>query len=435
MSTNNATAKEMQNSRHQADDREEKTESSVAVENRRILVVEDEPEIAKSYEAILAMKADNVIPMRRSSRSQAAQPAEQAQALAGFELVVVHQATKALDAVRQAVSEGRPFAMGFFDVLLGPGIDGIELVRQIHEVDPEMYAVFVTAYNDRNVDSISKLLGDAMADKWDYLNKPFSEGEILQKARNAVAIWNLRKQKFDQDNKLAEANKRLLMNERMTSVAAVARGVGHEFGNILTQIIGQAELGRGGSEQRMKQALDTILKATETAGAILERFKDLAKGSESSGKKKTIWAHSPLIEALELMGHQIKVSDIKICRVKSEKLQIFASHSSMVQVFVNLIINSIYAMNGPGQIDFSLYKDGDHVEYRIRDYGPGIPENILTKVTEAFFTTKGEKGTGLGLSICKEIVEIEHRGHFHVKNNPMKGAEIVIRLPINPGED
>jgi signal transduction histidine kinase len=221
----------------------------------------------------------------------------------------------------------------------------------------------------------------------------------------------------------------------MTSVAAVARGVGHEFGNILTQIIGHAELGRDGSEQRMKQALDTILKATETAGAILERFKDLAKGSESAGKKKIIWAHSPLIEALELMGHQIKTSDVKICRVKSEKVQVYASHSSMVQVFVNLIINSMYAMAGPGQIDFSLFKDGNFVEYHIRDYGPGIPTDILARVTEAFFTTKGEKGTGLGLSICKEIVEIEHRGQFVVKNNPMKGAEIVIRLPLTGSED
>jgi two-component system, NtrC family, sensor kinase len=416
------------------DERDDIKEISATAENRRILIVEDEPEIAKSYEAILSGKADNVIPMRRSSRSQGS-TGEVVQKPAGFELVVVHQAPKALEAVKAAAAEGKPFAMGFFDVLLGPGIDGIELVRQIHEIDPNMFAVFVTAYNDRNVDSINKLLGEEMADRWDYLNKPFSEGEILQKARNSVALWNLRHQKAAQDTKLAEANRRLHMGERMTSVAAVARGVGHEFGNILTQIIGQAELGRMGNDQRMKQALDTILKASETASAILERFKNLARGSESVGKKSMIWAHSPLIEALELMSHQIKTADIKVCRVKSERVQIQASHSSLVQVFVNLIINSMHAMGGPGQIDFTLFKDGDFVEYHIRDYGPGIAENILGRVTEPFFTTKGDQGTGLGLSICKEIVEIEHRGQFTVRNHPMKGAEMVIRIPITSRDE
>jgi two-component system, NtrC family, sensor kinase len=419
---------------HQSEERDDKLLGTTAQENRRILVVEDEPEIAKSYESILNLPLSNVVPMRRSSRSQGA-PEVQAKVVGGFEVVIVNQAVKALEEVKKAVADGKPFAMGFFDVLLGPGIDGIELVRQIHQIDPNMFAVFVTAYNDRNVDSISSLLGETMADKWDYLNKPFSEGEILQKARNTIALWNLRRQKTDQDGKLADANRRLHNGERMVSVAAVARGVGHEFGNILTQIIGQAELGRAGSETRMKQALDTILKATETASVILERFKNLARSAESSSSKKMIWAHSPVIEALELMGHQIKISDIKVVRVKSEKVQVMASHASLVQVFVNLIINSIHAMGGPGQIDFSLFKDGNSVEYRIRDYGPGIPENLLDKVVEPFFTTKGEQGTGLGLSICKEIVEIEHRGEFVVRNNPMKGAEIVIRLPVGAGDD
>jgi len=220
-----------------ADEKEERQELPPVKENRRILVVEDEPEIAKSYEAILVQNSTNVVPLRRSSRSQTTSEAP-TMVPAGYELVVVHHAPKALEAVRNAIQAGQPFAMGFFDVKLGPGIDGIELVRQIHEIDPEMYAVFVTAYNDRNVDSINTLLGPTMADKWDYLNKPFSEGEILQKARNAINLWNLRRQKNDQKIKLAEANRRLHIGERMVSVAAVARGVGHEFGNILTQIIG-----------------------------------------------------------------------------------------------------------------------------------------------------------------------------------------------------
>lgn len=396
--------------------------------NRRILVVEDEPNILDSYVAILAPKETGT-QTRKSSRSQSA-PEETPLPSDKFEITTAKNAADALQKVEKALKDERPFAMGFFDVLLGAGMDGIELVKKIHEMDPEMYAVFVTAYSDRGVDTINAFLGEDMSERWDYLNKPFSEGEIRQKARNAVSHWNLRREKAKQDQFLGEASRRLHEGERMVSVAAVARGVGHEFGNLLTQIMGQAELGKSGDEKRKNHALDVILKACETATHVLNRFKNLARPSQGSSQRKMIWAHSPLIEALEIMNHQMKTNNVKITRLKMDKVQIMASHSSLVQVFMNLFINSMHAMGRSGQLDFAIVNAGTHVEIKVRDYGPGIPKDILSKVTEPFFTTKGDEGTGLGLSICKEIIEIEHRGEFHVQNNSDKGLEVIMKLPI-----
>ena len=170
--------------------------------NHRILIVEDEVGIAEAYRDILDPRGGNILPMARSSRSsrsaapvagEVAKPANEQK----FDLVVVNDAESAIAEVKRAVAQKKPFTMGFFDVLLGGGMDGIELVKKLHEIDSTLYAVFATAYSDRNVDSIQALLGTSSADRWDYLNKPFTQGEILQKARSGVAVWKHEARKTD----------------------------------------------------------------------------------------------------------------------------------------------------------------------------------------------------------------------------------------------
>jgi len=112
------------------------------------------------------------------------------------------------------------------------------------------------------------------------LNKPFSEGEILQKARNMVSMWNIRSQEEQHRREIDEMKLKFNENEKLLTIAAVARSVGHEFGNILLQIMGRADLSRGGAAPEMKSALDTILTATEHASQVLDRFKSLARPAE-----------------------------------------------------------------------------------------------------------------------------------------------------------
>lgn len=411
------------------------------VYNWRVLIVEDEPAIAEGIQAILAPKT-NVIPIARSSRQRSAEPSVQpnsrpvANAKDQFEVVWAKNPTEALVHIKDATNKGKPFAMGFFDVMLGADIDGIELVRQIHLIDPEMYAVFVTAYQDRTVDSIGQILGPDKSDRWDYINKPFTEGSILQKARNSVSMWNLRSQKRLQDDQLAEAANLLLQGERSNTVAAVGRSIAHEFGNLLMHIIGHAEIALiKGDTSTMLKSLNTILKAGDTASSIIKKFKKIHLPHQSP-EFALIEINQTINDAVDLMGHEFKKKSIKITRPIFQRCEIEADHHSLMQVFVNLFINSTHAMSLSGQIDASVSRIADPdnegkflVEIRIRDYGPGIPESILPMVMNPFFTTKGQQGTGLGLAICKEIIESEHQGEFLLANHPSKGLEVIIRLP------
>ena len=409
---------------------EAKVTSTPPAVNRRILVVDDEPAIAEGIKSLLSPAGDNVIPFRRSSRSSnsslAATPKSEK-----YDVVVAHSPQGALEEIKKSLSENKPFAMGFFDVLLGADIDGIELVKQAQSLDPRLFAVFVTAYHDRSVDSINEFLGEDKADRWDYINKPFTDGEIIQKARNVISLWNLQRVKEWHEEQLAETQKLLLQNDRANTVAAVGRSVAHEFGNLLMQIVGHAEIAILKNETgRMKEALETILKASETADNVLSRFKELAQGEKRRSEYSLLNMAQPIDEAINLMSYQFKKCQIRVNKIQWDPVLIEGNRHSLVQVFMNLFINATHVMPKKGKIDISVIKsDVDHVTIKVRDYGPGIPVDVLPRVTEPLFTTKGNEGSGLGLAICKEIVEIEHAGEFLVENHPQGGVEITMKLP------
>ncbi len=408
------------------------TKIAQLVESHRILIVDDEMGILDAYKDILNPKTN--VTSIKSSRSKNAPPMNLATTPILndlFELTMVPSGEEALAQVKKANKEGRPFAMGFFDVLLGDGIDGIETVKKIHETDPHMYAVLVTAYQDRHVDSINQIFGENFQDRWDYLNKPFTQGEIRQKARSMVSMWNLRKKEEMLRSYLEELKRHLSENEKMLMVAAVARNVGHEFGNILLQIMGRADLSKDGTQVEMKKALETILIATEHASKVLDRFKSLAKPTESSQNFSTFPIIEPLDETLSLMEHELRRRQIKIIKSISEPSLVFANKSSLVQVFMNLTINALHAMDDKGQIEFAGKVVNKNFELRVRDSGKGIPPENLDFIFSPFFTTKGDKGTGLGLAICKEIIEISHGGKLIAQNHLKGGAEFIISIPTS----
>lgn len=394
------------------------------VPNRRILVIDDEPAIGDAIRQVLC---PTIPAARRSSRSE---PVNKTERPAEFDVVVVSHPDQAIEAVTYALQDGKPFAMGFFDVMLGAEMDGIELVKQILAVDSKMFAVFVTAYQDRTVDTIGAFLGEENREKWDYINKPFSEGEILQKARNATSLWDLHRLKDWQEERLSEAHQLLMFNERQNAVAAVGRSVAHEFGNLLTHIIGNAEIALEQEKvERMRSALEVILKASGTAASILRRFRQLHGSDESLPAHESFDMRRALDEALELSEFQFRKKSIRITKPTTGNYPLMGNRHAFVQVFVNLFVNSMHAMPEGGEIAIHFTSQPGYLEVHVRDTGKGIAEEHLSKVTDALFTTKGKDGTGLGLAICKEIIEIEHAGEMLIQNHPKGGVEAILRLP------
>src|ERR1700677_5053148 len=106
---------------------------------KRILIVEDEKAILDVYRDILSPKGQT--PTIKSSRTNSSTTTHDSSEGDAFDLTLVQTGEEAIAEVKKSLIDKKPFALGFFDVLLGTGIDGIEAVKQIHKLDSDMYAV------------------------------------------------------------------------------------------------------------------------------------------------------------------------------------------------------------------------------------------------------------------------------------------------------
>ena len=107
---------------------------------------------------------------------------------------------------------------------------------------------------------------------------------------------------------------------------------------------------------------------------------------------------------------------------------VLADPQQLKQVFLNLVLNSLEAMNGQGQLALQTTTHDGELAVTITDNGPGIPAKALPHIFEPFYTTK-PTGTGLGLAVVQGIIK-EHRGRVHVESKNGHGTSIRIYLPI-----
>ena len=104
----------------------------------------------------------------------------------------------------------------------------------------------------------------------------------------------------------------------------------------------------------------------------------------------------------------------------------------LYQSFLNLFINAMQAMPDGGRIEVGVRAENGRVLVEIEDEGQGVPQELLDKVWDPFFTTK-DKGTGLGLGIVRNIIE-SHGGGVTIANRSPRGARVTIELPARAVE-
>jgi signal transduction histidine kinase len=399
--------------------------------NRRILVVDDEPGILDAYRIILAPVAAPPVRIASSRRSNAALATAPEAAPEVFEVTYAATGEAALIEIEKAVAAGTPFAGGFFDVKLGSGIDGIETIRRAKDLDPRLLCCMVTAYQDRNLDEIGKIFGEEFSDRWDFLTKPFAHNEIQQKARNLVSNWDRRKREKEYLEQIQAQQDQLVRSERLAAIGALARGIGHEFGNILHRLIGIAEIALQKKEpQEMESSLQLIATAAERAGVIVRNLQSLVK---MQSKREDINLYEPLKECLSLIDHELKKASVKVVENWDGGLpRILGNKVEIGQVFLNLMINAIHAMEPKGgTLTITSSLDQGKVTVRISDSGCGIAPENLPQIFEPLFTTKGDKGTGIGLSVTRKIV-VNHSGEIGVSSEVGKGTTFTLRFPAVP---
>ena len=174
---------------------------------------------------------------------------------------------------------------------------------------------------------------------------------------------------------------------------------------------------------------NNINTAVERVSKIIFALKSYSRSPEEEQRIESSVRDS-IETVLTIYSNQFR-HGVEIVRNYEDVPTIQCYPDALNQVWTNLIYNALQAMNNSGTLTIGIRRVADNVEVSVRDTGSGIPEDIRSRIFEAFFTTKpiGE-GSGLGLDIVKKIVE-KHNGTISLESEVNVGTTFFVRLPIS----
>jgi len=228
------------------------------------------------------------------------------------------------------------------------------------------------------------------------------------------------------------SKKELIASEKLASLGKLSSGVAHEIGNPLSAINGYVEVLKKGDKLDTDQKINFIEKIEaeiERINTIISTLLDYSRPKELH--ETNIDLNEVVTSAVDLLSSQGLFKRVKLnINLSEHPLPIRADQSQMLQVFVNLLLNSKDAINDEGTIEISInLTDRGMVAAKVKDNGSGIEKENLDKIFDPFFTTKEPgSGTGLGLSISHRIIQ-QFDGNITVYSEPGVGTEFIITFP------
>ncbi len=217
--------------------------------------------------------------------------------------------------------------------------------------------------------------------------------------------------------------------ERLSSLGEMVAGISHEIRNPLGIIKSSSEL-----LKKKMAAFDPsntipsiIIEESVRLNNIITDFLDYAKPRTPHLTQCGI--EQILEKNITFLGSQVKQEGYQIETHYFNNLpEIRADSDMLYQAFLNILINAMQAMPGGGKIHIEVGCHDEKVTIGFDDGGDGVPEDLLEKIWDPFFTTK-EKGTGLGLGIVQNIIR-SHGGNIKFENKATGGARVTIELPV-----
>lgn len=251
---------------------------------------------------------------------------------------------------------------------------------------------------------------------------------------------------------LQKMQHQLIMHEKMASLGNLVAGVAHEVNNpigavkssahVLTRCIDKIKdvLVQGKSLNEIKNDSDfqstlsllqennrVINTASERVSEIVLSLKNFARLDEAEFQLADI--HEGIDTTLTLVEHELR-NRIDVVKEYGEIPKIHCYPNQLNQVFMNMFVNAVHAIEDEGTIKIKTYSKKDFVHIEVADNGKGIAKKNLAKIFDPGFTTKGKGvGTGLGLSISYNIIQ-KHSGEIKVESEEGKGTTFIISLPI-----
>ncbi|MGC9364953.1 MAG: two-component system sensor histidine kinase NtrB [Fidelibacterota bacterium] len=231
-----------------------------------------------------------------------------------------------------------------------------------------------------------------------------------------------------------QLEEQLQRQEKLTAMGELASGVAHEIRNpinaigIIAQRL-QKEFRPCDNEEEQKEFDEltvSIITETKRINQTIQQFLHFAKPAALQRQPTDI--RDFLHEIGRLFKSSSTVQNIAFSIQVKNNARLLIDPQQMKQALLNLLRNALDATPSNGQIRLSAHKTDNHYEITVSDTGSGIPDEILKKIFNIYFTTK-RNGTGMGLPIVSQIVQ-QHDGKIIVESNPAKGTTFRILLPF-----
>ncbi len=244
------------------------------------------------------------------------------------------------------------------------------------------------------------------------------------------------------DGEVRERTRQAIRSERLAGVGFLAAGVAHEINNPLSAIAMAAESLEGRLQDAqashaglceddlsvLQQYLSMIQREAFRCQQITQRLLDFSRGQDAPHSRHDLT--KIVQEVLDMVGHMSRFRGYEIVFDDSKRVYLDVRGSEIKQVVLNMVANSLEAMEGMGRLEITLVERADEVLMTFRDNGCGMTPHVLENLFEPFFTEKKNgRGTGLGLSISHRIVT-DHGGRIVAHSDgPGQGSTFEIHLP------
>jgi len=306
-----------------------------------------------------------------------------------------------------------------------PDTDGIELMKQFRTRAVEIPVIFVTT-----ADSVQLAVEAMKLGAEDFVQKQEGYLAILPLVvREALERQRLRQDKSRLEGELRQA-------ERLASLGILAGGLAHNINNRLTSLKTFFDLipQRFDDPYFRDQFLKTCQMDLEKIALLVH---ELTRYAFAEGANRVVQPLTELI--MRAIGHLDDEVHRKQLRIRTEFAEIPPlplDPEGVKQLFINLLKNAIQASPVGGEIVVSVAVESQgepEVVVRVRDHGPGLPQEMRDRIFDPFFTTK-DTGLGIGLYLCHKIASL-HRGRIEAGDPVGGGAEFRVYLPINPPDE
>jgi signal transduction histidine kinase len=228
----------------------------------------------------------------------------------------------------------------------------------------------------------------------------------------------------------------LAFNEKMAELGRLSAGIVHEINTPLSVIAAASQmvLHEAGLSEFVIEMVTRIQSEAQRLAKLTKGILSFSREDDGVGTEADI--NNTLSEVMSLLKYEAQKRSITVIEEFDYQLSpVKADPDRLKQVFINIIVNALQAMTGPGHLLLQTSRGDDFfVKVRIKDTGPGIPEAVLERIYEPFYSTKqpGE-GTGLGLFITMKIMQALG-GRIEVDSIEGEGSCFTLFLPIKSDE-